>query len=95
MADAAKRLPEIQIEKDLLMTIPLKDQIAEVGRELGMRKGVYAKWVQSGRMTQEDSDKHIARLDAVYKTLKWLEANREKVLQVGGAETIGHDGGQE
>lgn len=73
------------------MTIPLKDQIAEVGKELGMRKGVYAKWVASGRMTQEDSDRQIARMDAVYKTLKWLEAHREKVLMAGGAEVIGHE----
>lgn len=73
------------------MTIPLKDQIAEVGKELGMRKGVYAKWVASGRMAQEDSDRQIARMDAVYKTLKWLESHREKVLMVGGAEAIGHE----
>ena len=73
-----------------MTAIPLKDQIAEVGRELGMRKGVYAKWVASGKMTQEDSDRRIALMDAVYRTLKWLEANREKVLMVGGAEAIGH-----
>ena len=63
-----------------MTAIPLKDQIAEVGRELGMRKGVYAKWVASGRMTQEAADTGIARMDAVYKTLKWLEANREEVV---------------
>ncbi len=73
------------------MTIPLKDQIAEVGKELGMRKGVYKKWVESGRMTQEASDLQIARMDAVYKTLKWLEAHRDRVLMLGGAEAIGHD----
>lgn len=74
--------------------IPLKDQLACVGRELGMRKGTYPKWVASGRMSQDDADKELARIDAVYKTLKWLEANREKVLMAGGAEVIGHDMGR-
>jgi hypothetical protein len=58
----------------MLMTeITLKEQIAEVGRELGMRKNVYKKWVTSGRMSQAESDLHIARLDAAYRTLKALE----------------------
>lgn len=63
-----------------MTAIPLSDQIKEVGRELGMRKGVYPKWVASGRMTQEEADLHIARLDAVYRTLKWLETHRYTVV---------------
>lgn len=74
--------------------IPLKDQIACVGRELGMRKGTYPKWVASGRMTQAEADKELSRMDAVYRTLKWLEARRESVLMLGGAEAIGRDEGK-
>lgn len=51
----------------------LKDQIAEVGREIGLRKNVYPKFVASKRMTQAEADWHIARMEAAYRTLKGLE----------------------
>lgn len=60
--------------------IPLEQQIAEVGRELGLRRNVYPSFVARGKMTQEEADDHIARLDAVYSTLKWLQTNRAWVL---------------
>lgn len=74
------------------MTIPLKDQITEVGRELGLRKNVYARFVKSGRMSQAESDMHMERLDAVYRTLKWLEKHREQILAAATlAEVINED----
>lgn len=67
------------------MTQPtLKEQIAEVGREIGMRRGAYPNFVARGRFTQEEADLHILRMEAVYKTLKWLEANREAVVKEAG-----------
>ena len=60
--------------------IPLEQQIAEVGRELGLRRNVYPGMVARGRMTQGEADMHLARLDAAYSTLKWLQANRAWVV---------------
>lgn len=60
----------------------IDDQIAEVGREIGLRKNVYPGFVARGKLTQEEADEHIARIEAAYKTLKWVKANREVILRV-------------
>ena len=54
--------------------ITLKDQIKEIGRELGMRRSLYPKWVAAKRMPQDEADTRIAVMDSVYQTLKGLEA---------------------
>lgn len=59
--------------------IGLADQLAEVGAELGMRRAVYPQFVARARYTQEEADLKIARMDAVYRTLKWLIANEDDV----------------
>jgi hypothetical protein len=56
--------------------VPLADQIRCVGRELGLRRRVYPKWIASGRMKQDDADREIAAMEAVLATLKDLEVNR-------------------
>lgn len=61
-------------------SISIDDQIAEVGREIGLRKHVYPGFVARGKLTQEEADDHIARMEAAYKTLKWVKANREAIL---------------
>ena len=53
--------------------ISLKDQLRCVGRELGLRRNVYPKWVAKGRMTQEKADHEIATMEAVYETFKRME----------------------
>jgi hypothetical protein len=53
--------------------VPLDVQIRAVGREIGMRRGAYAKWVKSGRMTQDESDRELAAMEAVYQTLQNLK----------------------
>lgn len=54
-----------------------KEQVTKwrncVGRELGMRKGVYPKWVNSGRMTQEKADDEINTMSEIYEYFKKLE----------------------
>ena len=56
------------------MTVSLDDQIKSVGRELGMRRATYPRWVKSGRMTQDEANREIERMDAVYATLKALQS---------------------
>jgi hypothetical protein len=60
--------------------ISIEQQIAEVGRELGIRRGVYPQFIARGRMSKEEADEHITRLEAVYSTLLWLRDNRAWVL---------------
>ena len=49
--------------------IPISVQIAEVIREIGMRKQVYPRRVESGKMTQKEADYKIAVMMAVRDTL--------------------------
>lgn len=52
----------------------LKDQKDEVGREVGLRRNVYPRWVASGKLTQVAADRQIANMEAAYQTLKALAA---------------------
>lgn len=62
------------------MKIPLDDQIAEIERELGMRRRVYPHMVAKGTYDQGQADRQVARLEAVLATLTWLKANRQAVI---------------
>jgi hypothetical protein len=55
----------------------LAEQRAEIGRELGIRRNVYPKWVTDGRLSQALADRQIDCMDAAYETLKWLEGNMD------------------
>jgi hypothetical protein len=55
--------------------IPLAVQIAEIEREIALRRRVYPRWIQIGRMKQDDADRHIATLEAARVTLQWLKEN--------------------
>lgn len=52
----------------------LDSQVRAVGRELGMRRVVYPKWVRAGRMTISEADWQLDAMDAAYETLKALQA---------------------
>ncbi len=56
------------------MSVPLSEQIAEVKRELALRRNVYYSWVRQRKMTQPQADNQIARMQAVLETLEGLEA---------------------
>lgn len=63
----------------MTIAIPLRDQIACVTREIAMRRRVYPRWIESGRMRQEESDREIARMEAVLATLSACE-EKERLL---------------
>jgi hypothetical protein len=67
--------------------IPIKEQIAEVARELAIRRAVYPKWVASGKLKQAACDQQITRMEAALETLKCVEST---LLGVGIAEIIEH-----
>lgn len=57
---------------NLLGEITIEDQIACVRREIGMRKRVYPRWVENGKMKINQADREIAVMEAVLKTLEYL-----------------------
>jgi hypothetical protein len=70
------------MEGNAPMTVSIADQIKEVGRELGLRRGVYPKFVARGSMTQQEADAAIAKIEAAYATLKWVEKHRDRLKQL-------------
>jgi len=50
----------------------LDEQIKSVGRELGLRRAVYPKFIIKGTMTKSKADHEIACMESVYETLKRL-----------------------
>ena len=50
--------------------IPISDQVAEVEREIALRRRVYPRWVSNGQLKQDRADRQIAVMEAVLKTLK-------------------------
>lgn len=67
----------------------LAEQIAEVGRELGLRKGVYPKWVESGKLSQALADRQITCMEAAYATLKWVQKH-EDAIKAAAARATGN-----
>lgn len=41
------------------------DKLAAVRREIAMRRRVYPRWVEAGRMTQAKADEEIAVMEAI------------------------------
>lgn len=74
------------------MTISLDDQIKAVQREIGMRKRVYPRWVENGKMTQITADKEMAAMEAVLETLKKVVDGRifgERARELSEDEAAG------
>lgn len=69
--------------------VPLPEQIAEVRRELALRKNVYPKRVSSREMRQSEADHLTARMNAVLTTLTWLEENAAAVRMAARLSKIG------
>lgn len=55
--------------------ITLDEQIRCVGRELGLRRNVYHRFVSSKKLTQQQADHELDAIAAVYDTLKALKAD--------------------
>lgn len=58
------------------MPIPLAAQIVEVEREIGMRKHVYPRRVDNGKMRQHEADEKLAAMEAALETLREVERKR-------------------
>ena len=72
-----------------MSNLPLEDQIACAERELALRRRVYPKWVDSGRMKPAKAEQEITAMEAIVATL-----NRNKILRDIGEEMQGKGGWQ-
>lgn len=66
--------------------ISLWQQIDEARRELDLRKEAYPKWVAAGRLSQEQADRQVARMEAILQTLGWLQRNETRIREALGAK---------
>jgi hypothetical protein len=58
----------------------IDQQIAEVKRELALRKNVYEKRVQNRQMKLPEAELHTSRMEAVLATLEYMRDNREVII---------------
>lgn len=61
------------------MSISLTGQIAEVERELALRREVYRRQTDAGKMKQSLADLLMERMEAVLKTLLWLQKHEAAI----------------
>lgn len=55
---------------------------AEISRELALRRRVYPRMIDSGRMTQDEADSHIAILVAIWDDYNDDHDRRQKELSL-------------
>ena len=53
-----------------MMSREQSDALAELKRELGMRKGVYPRWVSAGRMTTDEAARRLRNLERAISDLE-------------------------
>lgn len=58
-----------------LFPIPLAEQLQCVEREISLRKRVYPRFIYNHKMTRENADREIARMEAVRESLIWMLDN--------------------
>lgn len=56
--------------------VTVQEARREVGRELGMRRKVYRRWVESGRMGQQDANHRRLAMAAAYALLGELDGDQ-------------------
>lgn len=59
--------------------VTIGGQIAEVTRELALRKNVYAERVRAGRMRQAEADLCMERMRAVLDTLVFCQEHEAEI----------------
>ena len=60
----------------------LRQQISEVEREIALRRNVYPKLVEKGRIKQPEADRHLHISECVLETLHWLQGREQLVRDV-------------
>ena len=58
----------------------LRDQITELRRELSVRRRVFPGWVASGKLSAEEADRRVERMEGALASLYELRALRAPTL---------------
>jgi hypothetical protein len=66
------------------MTHTLDQQLAEIDRELTMRRRLYPEWVASGRMRGQTADSQMSAMAAVRETIRQLRQNETMTSKLTG-----------
>ena len=66
--------------------ISIDQQIAEVERELLLRRKVYPDQVKAGKLRQGEADLCLNRMQAVLGTLRYMREHRETILTAVAAK---------
>jgi hypothetical protein len=53
------------IEKKFTQRITVEEMLTEVKREIAMRKSVYPRWIESGKIKKETADLRVLILEAL------------------------------
>ena len=61
----------------------LEEQIAEVKREIMLRKAYYPAWVRQGKLTQAEASRQLQLLVEVLKTLRRLDVEQRQMSLFG------------
>jgi hypothetical protein len=65
------------------MDISLAEQIAEVQREIALRKRLHPQWVKAGKLDAGDATYQMRCLEAVLRTLMRLDAEQRQLPLFG------------
>jgi len=67
-------------EKPAHLKFPLETQIAELQRELAMRRRIYPRFVESKKITRDQSSERIDILACTLALLQWLLDEQQATL---------------
>jgi hypothetical protein len=59
------------------------EALKEVSRELGVRKGVYPKWIAGGKLTQSLAAERIHRMERAERVLNQVINSMHQPFQMG------------
>jgi hypothetical protein len=68
-----------------LKTVTAADALAEVVREMRLRAGVYPKWLEAGKMTDDVATKQYGGMKKAHQMLDWLAKQDTDELRLGAA----------
>jgi len=78
-----ERLSHPSLHGEEQPVISLAEQIAEVQRELALRKQGYPQWVQSGKLDASDATCQIKVMEQIVRTLMQLDAEQRQLSLFG------------
>lgn len=70
----------MRAKERLAIVVTIEEQIACVERELGFRKKLYPRWVGSGKLTAENAQQELDRMEAVLVSLQRVQKRLDAVI---------------